>query len=98
MVLSLTDHAVHKHNILMKDFPLDELLAATDLSKIKDSVELIFSHLNKKLKISFVTFFSVCLSELIIADHIQYDVSCHSSKRYPTTLTTSYSVSSGVSA
>lgn len=36
----------------MKDFPLDELLAATDLDKIKDSVTLIFSHINKKLKLS----------------------------------------------
>lgn len=43
---------MHKHNILMKDFPLDELLAATDLLKIQDAVVLIFAHLNKKLKIS----------------------------------------------
>lgn len=43
---------VHKHNILMKDFPLDELLAATDLEKIQEAVVLIFAHINKKLKIS----------------------------------------------
>lgn len=43
---------VHKHNILMKDFPLDELLAATDLDKIRDAVSVIFSHINKKLKLS----------------------------------------------
>ncbi|KAK4688349.1 dynein cytoplasmic 1 heavy chain, partial [Tremellales sp. Uapishka_1] len=43
---------VHKHNILMKDFPLDELLAATDLDKIQESVYLIFAHINKKLKLS----------------------------------------------
>jgi hypothetical protein len=36
----------------MKDFPLNELLAATDLSKVQDSILLIFSHLNKKLKLS----------------------------------------------
>ncbi|KAL7421138.1 dynein heavy chain [Cryptotrichosporon argae] len=43
---------VHKHNLLMKDFPLDELLAATDLDKIQESVYLIFAHINKKLKLS----------------------------------------------
>ncbi|WVQ93134.1 hypothetical protein IAU59_000198 [Kwoniella sp. CBS 9459] len=43
---------VHKHNILMKDFPLDELLAATDLHKIQEAVYLIFGHINKKLKLS----------------------------------------------
>lgn len=43
---------VHKHNILMKDFPLDELLSATDLNKIRDAVDLIFNHFNKKLKLS----------------------------------------------
>ncbi|WWC63949.1 uncharacterized protein I303_106555 [Kwoniella dejecticola CBS 10117] len=43
---------VHKHNILMKDFPLDELLAATDLEKIQEAIYLIFGHINKKLKLS----------------------------------------------
>lgn len=38
----------------MKDFPLNELLAATDLVKVKESVVLIFGHLNKKLKLSCV--------------------------------------------
>jgi dynein heavy chain 1 len=36
----------------MKDFPLNELLSATDVDKIKDSLILIFGHLNKKLKLS----------------------------------------------
>jgi dynein heavy chain 1 len=44
--------AVHKYNQLMKDFPLNELLSATDLDKIKESLYLIFSHINKKLKVS----------------------------------------------
>lgn len=44
--------AVHKYNVLMKDFPLDELLASTDLEKIKDSIWQIFGHINKKLKLS----------------------------------------------
>ena len=43
---------VYKHNILMKDFPLDELLAATDLEKVQEAVVLIFAHVNKKLKLS----------------------------------------------
>ena len=36
----------------MKDFPLDELLAATDLEKMQDAVYLVFAHINKKLKLS----------------------------------------------
>ncbi|KAG2237733.1 dynein heavy chain [Thamnidium elegans] len=43
---------VHKYNQLMKDFPLNELLSATDLDKIRDSLHQIFGHLNKKLKLS----------------------------------------------
>ncbi|GEM09361.1 cytoplasmic dynein heavy chain 1 [Rhodotorula toruloides] len=43
---------VHDYNVLMKDFPLNELLAATDLNKIKDSINQIFLHVNKKLKLS----------------------------------------------
>ncbi|KAI7942887.1 hypothetical protein MJO29_012731 [Puccinia striiformis f. sp. tritici] len=43
---------VHKYNLLMKDFPLNELLAATDLEKIQESLVQIFGHINKKLKIS----------------------------------------------
>jgi len=43
---------VHKHNILMKDFPLDEMLAATDLEKVREAVISIFAHINKKLKLS----------------------------------------------
>jgi dynein heavy chain 1 len=42
---------VYKYNQLMKEFPLNELLSATDLSRIKESIILIFQHLNKKLKI-----------------------------------------------
>lgn len=45
---------VHKYNQLMKDFPLNELLAATDLAKVQESILLIFGHINKKLKLSYV--------------------------------------------
>ena len=36
----------------MKDFPLNELLSATDLDKIQDALGLIFGHINRKLKLS----------------------------------------------
>ncbi|KKK13667.1 dynein heavy chain [Aspergillus rambellii] len=42
---------VQKYNQLMRDFPLDELLSATSLQKVQESLSLIFNHLNKKLKI-----------------------------------------------
>lgn len=42
---------VQKYNQLMRDFPLDELLSATSLSKIQDALNQIFAHLNKKLRI-----------------------------------------------
>ncbi|XHG04755.1 hypothetical protein AWENTII_008001 [Aspergillus wentii] len=42
---------VQKYNQLMRDFPLDELLSATTLQKVQESLGLIFNHLNKKLKI-----------------------------------------------
>ena len=41
---------VHKYNQLMKDFPLDELLSATELDKIQDALHLIFNHLNNRLR------------------------------------------------
>ncbi|KAJ3090057.1 hypothetical protein HK102_004799, partial [Quaeritorhiza haematococci] len=43
---------VQRYNQLMKDFPLNELLSATDVGKIRDSLLLIFGHMNKKLKLS----------------------------------------------
>lgn len=43
---------VHNYNLLMKDFPLNELLSATDLDKCANAVNNIFSHINKKLRIS----------------------------------------------
>ncbi|KAJ3101821.1 hypothetical protein HDU97_001047 [Phlyctochytrium planicorne] len=43
---------VQKYNQLMRDFPLNELLSATDIDKIRESILLIFGHLNKKLKLS----------------------------------------------
>ncbi|KAI9703864.1 MAG: hypothetical protein M1836_007636 [Candelina mexicana] len=42
---------VHVYNQLMRDFPLDDLLSATSLRKVTESINLIFNHLNKKLRI-----------------------------------------------
>jgi dynein heavy chain 1 len=42
---------VQKYNQLMRDFPLDELLSATSLKKIEDALGMIFTHINKKLRI-----------------------------------------------
>lgn len=44
--------AVRKYNILMRDFPLNELLSATDLDKINDSLVQIFGHMTKKMRLS----------------------------------------------
>ncbi|EGE05638.1 protein kinase subdomain-containing protein [Trichophyton equinum CBS 127.97] len=42
---------VQKYNQLLRDFPLDELESATSLQKVQEALNLIFSHLNKKLRI-----------------------------------------------
>jgi dynein heavy chain 1 len=46
--------SVHNYNQLMKDFPLNDLLAATDLERIQEGTSLIFRHLSTKLKLSYV--------------------------------------------
>ncbi|EWC45394.1 cytoplasmic dynein heavy chain [Drechslerella stenobrocha 248] len=43
---------VQKYNQLMRDFPLDELLSATSLAKVQEALVKIFSHINKKLRIT----------------------------------------------
>lgn len=42
---------VQKYNQLMRDFPLDELLAATSLQKVEVALTSIFNHLNRKLRV-----------------------------------------------
>ena len=42
---------VQRYNLMMRDFPLDELLAASSLQKVQDSLDSIFNHINKKLRI-----------------------------------------------
>ncbi|KAJ1798747.1 dynein heavy chain, partial [Coemansia sp. RSA 2399] len=43
---------VTRFNVLMKDFPINELLSATDIGRISLAIELIFAHVNKKLKLT----------------------------------------------
>lgn len=50
-------HTVHSYCQLMKDFPLNELLSATDLERIRESILIIFKHLYTKLKLSSVSLF-----------------------------------------
>ena len=42
---------VQEYNKLMRDFPLDELLAATSLQRVEDAVISIFNHINRKLRV-----------------------------------------------
>ena len=41
---------VQRYNQIMDKFPIDDLLSATTLPKIRDALDSIFGHLNKKLK------------------------------------------------
>ncbi|KAL5116500.1 dynein heavy chain [Pleosporales sp. CAS-2024a] len=41
---------VQKYNLLMRDFPLDQLLSATSLQAVHEAINSIFGHLNKRLK------------------------------------------------
>ncbi|KAF1817029.1 putative dynein heavy chain, cytosolic [Eremomyces bilateralis CBS 781.70] len=50
--LKETMEMVQKYNLLMRDFPLEELLSSQSLAKVKEAIILIFSHLNKKLRAS----------------------------------------------
>ena len=47
----LTMGTVHKYNQLMEGFPLNDLLSSTDLDKVHESLTLIFSHLNRRLRV-----------------------------------------------
>jgi hypothetical protein len=46
-----TTEKVLKYNLLMKEFPINELLTATDLDKIQQAIKMIFTHFIKKLKL-----------------------------------------------
>ncbi|TKA41939.1 Dynein heavy chain, cytoplasmic [Friedmanniomyces endolithicus] len=49
--LSLTKETVQKYNTLFHGFPVEELLSATSIEKLRDALDDLFSHLNKKLRI-----------------------------------------------
>lgn len=43
---------VHRYNVLMRDMPLNDLLAAGDLDKVQQSITAILVHTNRKIKLS----------------------------------------------
>ena len=50
--LSKAMEMVQKYNIMMHDFPLDDLLAAPTCEQAEVAIDTIFQHINKKLRIS----------------------------------------------
>ncbi|PVV04132.1 hypothetical protein BB560_001375 [Smittium megazygosporum] len=50
--LKETMDLVSKYNVLMRDLPINVLLSATDIVKVSESIDMIFSHINKKLRIT----------------------------------------------
>ena len=50
--LAMAQATVHNYNVLMRDFPLDELSSATTLPRIQEALTQIFNHINKKLRLS----------------------------------------------
>lgn len=97
--------SVHSYNQLMKDFPLNDLLSATDLERMKDSLVLIFKHLQNKLKLSFVPRPLLSFSARLEADFASFSYLVdptpsvelsRSSRPSPRTLTTRSSASSPV--
>jgi len=60
---------VRKYAQVMKDFPINELLSALDLEKVREALEKIFNHLLKKLKVTlYPTQRSLPLVEAISRD------------------------------
>ncbi|KAK4963385.1 dynein heavy chain [Elasticomyces elasticus] len=49
--LSQTKEMVQKYNTLFHGFPVEELLSATTVEKLRDALDDLFSHLNKKLRV-----------------------------------------------
>ncbi|KAK4989517.1 dynein heavy chain [Elasticomyces elasticus] len=50
--LKETADLVQRYNQIMRDFPLDELRTATSLERVSESVDQIFIHLNRKMRVS----------------------------------------------
>ena len=49
--LKETKEKVQRYNQLFHGFPIEELLSATSVDKLRDALDDVFSHLNKKLRI-----------------------------------------------
>ena len=43
---------IQRYNSLLRDLPLNDLLVATDLPKVQEALVAIFTHLNRKLRIT----------------------------------------------
>ena len=59
---------VKDYSALMKDFPLNDLLAAGDLQTIKSSITVIFNHLKKIRNTGYPVHRAICLVEAISRD------------------------------
>ena len=49
--LKETKDKVQKYNTLFHGFPIEEMLSATSTQKLRDALDDVFSHLNKKLRV-----------------------------------------------
>jgi len=59
---------VKDYSALMKDFPLNDLLAAGDLQATKSSITIIFTHLKKIRNTGYPVHRAICLVEAISRD------------------------------
>jgi dynein heavy chain 1 len=66
--LKQTMATVNDYNMLMKDFPLNDLLSATDLEKIRASLMAIFNHMKKLRNTKYPTQRALRLLEAISRD------------------------------
>lgn len=46
-----TKDKVQKYNTLFHGFPIEEMLSATSMAKLRDALDDVFAHLNKKLRV-----------------------------------------------
>ena len=49
--LKETKETVQKYNLLFGGLPIEEMLAATSVEKLRDALDDVFAHLNKKLRV-----------------------------------------------
>lgn len=69
-------------NNIMKEFPMSDLLSATDVPKLQEAVESIFSHINKKMRVApYPTKRALALVEAISRDFNEVLLRILSSRR-----------------